>query len=107
MGKKEAESIGGVAFEVGSYSVLCIEPFEAVSDTFIVVSDMSPIQKNLLYLQSKFNNFDWGGYGFGDKCSGSSEEEFHEKTFEFGFYLLLGKVHMCFLILYVLQPSQF
>lgn len=90
MREEEAKGVGGIAFEVGGYSVFCVESFEAVGDSFIVMGDMPTIQKNLLHLQSKFDDFDGRGNGFGDESSGASKEEFHEEAFEFGLYFLLG-----------------
>lgn len=43
MREEEAKGVGGIAFEVGGYSVFCVESFEAVGDSFIVMGDMPTI----------------------------------------------------------------
>ena len=50
--QEKPESVGCIAFEEGSYSILNIEPSEAICDSFVSICDDTFLEQGLLDLKS-------------------------------------------------------
>lgn len=83
MREEKSKCVCAVSFEVGGNAVLGVQSFQAIPDALVMVGDHSPIEKDLLNLKSKFDNFDRGGDCLGNQSCNTSEAELKHKVLVF------------------------